>query len=564
MEKRMNTLKNLAVIALVFTCFIACDKDFADIESDIINNENASHFSTGSSLYDVIARTKVLGPVQTNNLPLNALGIYNDPNFGKTTASFVTELESSTIDPSFGENTVLDSVVLTIPYFSTATEISDEGVPTFRIDSLFGDSPIKVSLFENNYFLRDFNPSGDEVNQRQLYYSNRSTGIDNISTAQLEGTPILQVADNPLDFSTTNLSSFLPNPNQIVLKDGDDMNTTLSPALRVKLRPEYWQEKIIDKENQPELSNQNNFNDYFRGIYFKVEELDSNAGNMILLNLASSNANIVLYYTRDNANADADPVQSTYVLNFSSYSANGNNVNGNRVNFIENEFELNDGDSENGDENLFLKGQQGSIAEIDLFGGDDIDDDQTTMNAFETFKNEFAETDDAGMFVRSKKLINEANLVFYVNQDLVDGEEPDRLYLYDATNNKILTDYLFDRANDRLPLFSRINHLGILERDGTTNDGIRYKMRITEHLKNLVRNDSTNVTLGLAVSANVNLENQDPFAETIQRKVLTEDESQANVPVSSIIYPRGTVLYGNNTTNEEKKLYLEIFFTEPN
>ena len=38
------------------------------------------------------------------------------------------------------------------------------------------------------------------------------------------------------------------------------------------------------------------------------------------------------------------------------------------------------------------------------------------------------------------------------------------------------------------------------------------------------------------------------------------------LPVSSILSPQGTVLFGNNTsaTNENKKLYLEIFYTEPN
>jgi len=141
----------------------------------------------------------------------------------------------------------------------------------------------------------------------------------------------------------------------------------------------------------------------------------------------------------------------------------------------------------------------------------------------------------------------------------VNGNEPDRLYLYDATNNSPLVDYDFDNANTTFPRFSRINHLGFLQRESSTDEGVKYKMRITEHLNNLILNDSTNVKLGIGVSANINLENS-----FFQVDVLTSNDDDAKrVPISSVVYPKSTILYGNNTTNEEKKLYLEVFYTEP-
>ncbi len=204
---------------------------------------------------------------------------------------------------------------------------------------------------------------------------------------------------------------------------------------------------------------------------------------------------------------------------------------------------------------MLLKGQQGAIAEISLFNGETADGD----NAFEDFKDFFSERNPDGSFLKSKRLINEANLVFYVNQDLVNGNEPDRLYLYDVTNNRPLVDYDFDNANTTFPRFSRTNHLGLLQRETSTDEGIKYKMRITEHLNNLILNDSTNVKLGIAVSANINLENS-----FFQVDVLTSNDDDAKrVPISSVVYPKSTILYGNNTTNEEKKLYLEVFYTEP-
>ena len=178
------------------------------------------------------------------------------------------------------------------------------------------------------------------------------------------------------------------------------------------------------------------------------------------------------------------------------------------------------------------------------------------MNTFEAWKSDFVETDSEGKFVRAKRIINEANLVFYVDQNLVDGDEPDRLYLYDVDNKQPLDDYFLDISNSGLPSLSKTTHLGPLERvdDEPDGDGIRYKFRITEHINNLLLRDSTNVELGLAVSLNVNMEEI-----VLQRQVQTEDNSEFTVPVSSVFSPRGTVLHGNNTEDPTKKVYLEIY-----
>ena len=538
MKKRKIALRHLALLTVLLCSFIACDKDFANIDSDIINNDNATHFDTNARLFDVIAYTKALDPVQTNALPVNLLGIYKDPgvSYGNSTASLVSQLRGATQNPDFGVEPVIDSVVMTIPYFSTATGINENGITQYELDSIFGLGTIDLSIYESNYFLRDFDPTSSDINKAQSYYSNMSTGSDIISSTQLEGTLLHQILN------------FNPSADQIILTEGQDEELEVlelqSPALRIKFDDNtYWQEKIIDMAGESELSNINNFNNYFRGLYFKVEPT-SIEGKMMLLNMASSSANITIYYTRN-------PFTEGFT--------------GNRVNFLSNNFTLSSGNETTGDENLYLKGGQGSIAEIKLFNGDIIDDDNTVDNAFELFKKEFVETDEDGNFISSKKLINEANLVFYVDQDKVNasGDEPNRIYLYDMKNNTVLEDYKFDNANTVSPEFSKTSHLVPLEREDNeaTGDGIRYKIRITEHINNLLIRDSTNVKLGLAVSANINLE-----GASVQYDLLNSDDND-KVPVSSIVSPRGTVLYGNNITDnadDDKKLYLEIFFTEPN
>ena len=541
MKRIKFALKNVAVLALLIISFVACDKDFATIGSDIIGQNN---FSTNYSNYEVTAYSRKLNPVQTNGLPVHLLGVYKDPVYGLTTATVVSQLSLSQLEPTFGDDVTLDSVVLTIPYFSKTIEINSEGETIYELDSMFGNSKMKLSIFENNYFLRSFDPNS-AFNTPQSYYSNQSTSLTNsISQSLLEGQSITHVPD----FYYPDLNEFEPNNKQILLRDEEgEITDRLAPSLRLKLDNQFWQQKILDKEGEPELSNLNNFQNYFRGLYFKIEDIN-NEGTMMLLNFASQNANITLHYTRAPSVEGGERIEHKFVLNF----------NGNRVNFLSNNlnFPLQDGNSTTGDEKLYLKGGEGSMAVINLFNGD-VNGESTE---FSEFKNKYVITDNEGNFVKPRRLINEANLVFYVDQTLVNGQEPERIYLYDINNGTPLIDYYLDNTNNISPNDSKLNHLGKLERVDNEPDGqgIRYKIQITEHINNILLRDSTNVKLGLVVSGNINLENGfTPF------NVLTNNSSDIinKIPVSSTVSPRGTILYGNNTTNTDKKLKLEIHYT---
>ena len=83
-----------------------------------------------------------------------------------------------------------------------------------------------------------------------------------------------------------------------------------------------------------------------------------------------------------------------------------------------------------------------------------------------------------------------------------------------------------------------------------------YKFRITNHIKNIIKKDSTNVRIGLAVSADVNLESNGI------RYDLLNQTTPDKVPVSSNIYPKATQLEANNNNELSEDVYLEIFYTE--
>ena len=566
MKKNKFALQIISFGLIVLT-FIACDEDFATLESDVINSGVATNFDILSEQHDVITYTKELGPVQTNRLGISTLGLYDDV-YGRTMSSFVTQLSPSTYDPDFGDETEIDSVVLSIPYYSTITDYDEEGNAIYEADSIIpkGDTynSIRLRIFENNYFIRDFDPYA-EFNESQAYYSDKSASSSEMITT-LEGEELVMLPDFQTSYGDGAMNNIITISNDVyVLEEPDteddedtdpQITARLSPRIRVKLDPTFWQNKIIDKEGDPVLSNQNNFADFFRGLYFKAEAVDDN-GSFLILNTGSSNAHITIYYTKLTASTIDDEDErdtSSYVLNFGS----------NKINFLENNFTINNGQPETGDSKIYLKGGEGSIAGITLFNGID---EETGMTNFDKFRNDFVNLED-NEYKSSKRLVNEANLVFYVDRDFLDlanedpDNEPNRLFLYDIDNKTPLIDYYLDATNSTVPSNSKLSHLGILERvdDEPHNKGIKYKLRITEHINNLLIRDSTNVELGLTVSLSVNLE--DSSSALTQSKVQNSDD--LTVPISSILTPRGTILHGNNSDDESKRVYLEIYYTEPN
>ena len=527
--KKINTiLKNTVLSAFILGSLFACDIDFASIDSDVINPDNAKNFSTNVEEYSVIAYNKNVGSVQTNGLTSNLLGYYNDPVYGTSISNFVSQMSPTTFDSSFGENIVLDSVVLTIPFFSRLIETDTDGNSTYELDSIFGDTPIKLSVYKNDYFLRDFDPDS-EFNDPQKYFSNGSTF--------LEGELLYQD------------DQFLPSESQILLTviDPDTnlpiVSNRLAPSVRVKLdiqNDTFWEDLIFNKEGEPELSNQNNFVDYFRGLYLKAGDTNLN-GTMMMLNFTSTDAHITLYYTSDVESTDTDTEttqeEGTFVLNFG----------GNQINLFDNNFiNIPDGDEINGDEKLYLKGGDGSMAIINLFDGDA----EGNSVEFEEFKNNYNENGTI------KRLVNEAYLEFYVDQTTMQGKEPERIFIYDLNNNIPLVHYIFDQSVSETT--TKLDHLVPLKRENDEFDGqgIKYKIRITEHIKNLVIRDSTNVKLGLVVTTNVSSIN------TLD--IQNSDAILSVVPSGSVLSPRGTVLHGNQTTNEDKKVVFKVYYTEPN
>jgi len=540
---------NFFKILLVALIITSCEKDFASFDSGVINSDNAINFSTNSLEYSLTSRSEMVNPVQTNNLPSFLLGSYNHPQFGRSNSSFVGQMVPSEYNHDFGDNVVLDSVVLTIPYYSRGIDTSEEGDITYEIDSVYGDSPIKISVYRNNFFFRTFDPFSD-FDTSQSYFSNGSLSVEEvIDSGQLEGELLFEIDD------------FVPSADQINLTQIDTTGNPyvaqrIAPALRFKLNnpnENFWESNFFENEGNQVLTNEPNFKEFFRGLYIKVES--SSDGSMMLLNFASSNTKLTIHYTSDNTNigdSDTGSVdeietnQHEYVMNFS----------GNLINLFENEtvVDVDLMDQTNGNENIYLRGGEGIISTIDLFSGTTIGDDGEEISEFDLFKDFFYdEISDEPI-----RIINEAYIEFFVNQGFSNNDEPERIYLYNYEQNSALIDYFLDQSVSSLTINAKINHLEPLIRDSLDDDrGIKYKIRITEHLNNLILRDSTNAKLALGVISDV--------ASVQNFKILGDNSESENKSLASgvILSPKGTILHGNLSSDIEKRPRIKIYYTEP-
>ena len=596
--------KKFLIFSLSLFLF-SCTKEFNSIGTEILKDDS---FETKVENIDVYASQKTINPFNTTNLPIYQIGEIRDNIFGSTTSSFITQIKLSQYNPAFGiatqekensgdianitvieENELVKTVYLDIPFFNNRNDrdgdgvidfydvddndvnsdsdgdgVSDsaerangtdplnpdtdgDGIPdgqdddtinpnsgatVYDVDSLLGnfDDAFKLKIQEMDYYLREYDPTNN-FETRQRYYNDNNI-LENFAGQVLFDGEV-QIDKNELVIYRED------DPETTDIDESEEIKERLSPRIRVPLNSEFFQSKLIEKEGSIDLANSDNFNLYFKGIY--VNAYDFSDPLLMILDFDSSEIVINYEYDKYNKNnTDEDLTDDTIDRESKDYKITlfGNKINLIKKDLLSSEIITNINSSNNLSK-IYLKGGEGLMAEIDLFKdsqGNDLLED-----------------------IKSRPwLINEANLTFYVDRETVDLNggliEPFRIYLYDLDSNLPLVDYYIDDTQGPRSSERKTNHGGILEVD-SDQLGIKYKIRISEHVKNIVRKDSTNKKLGLVLSSNIT---------NIFSTELKGGSGLESVPQSSVVNPLGTVLHGPepDQSNYEKRLKLELFYSE--
>ena len=593
---------------LLLLIFISCNKEYNTIGTDILRSDT---FKTNIEYVNVEVKQKKIPPFKSIGLPIYQLGTIKDNIFGDREASFVTQLRLEEINPIFGvtsqekeeagdasniqiikENEIITDAYMDIPFYTNTYDSDGDGVidiydvdpndiysdsdgdglsdivertngtdpldpdtdddgildnvdtdtinpnkgaTVYDVDSLIGnkDATFKIKVQELDYFLSTYDPNNN-FETFLKYYS------DNNIIENFAGTTLF---DGEIEISTEEIVIYKEDdPETDDVDESTEVKERLSPRIRIPIDKEYLQSKIIDKEGNIDLTNQDNFNLYFKGI--TLNAYDFSEPLMLILNYSDASINIVYEYDRYNRNDTPDDTSDDTIdretKNFQL------NLVGNQINLLKNgpySSDVSEALNSNSEDlkRIYLKGGEGIMMEIDLF-------------------KDSSGNDLLGEIKSKGWLINEANLTMYIDNETIDVNggviEPSRLYLYDIESKAPVIDYFIDNSQGQKPNDQKVVHSGLIEVD-EDNKGIKYKIRISEHVKNIIRNDSLNKKLGLVVSSDI--------TNAVNTELKNNNQLEF-IPVSSVINPLGTILYGPNPEpmNNDKRIRLELFYTEIN
>ncbi|BFM42792.1 DUF4270 domain-containing protein [Flavobacterium sp. CFS9] len=534
-------IKKILLVATVVLLY-SCDKDFNAIGDGLIGDD---HFGLESEKYEVLAYNQEVTPIQSNGSVNYGLGIYDNAVFGSSTASFVTQVSLDTYAPTIGDAPEIVSVVLSVPYFNHVKTANSDGSRTFVLDSIYGASngKIKLGVYESGVQMRSSYFDGG-AQFAQLYNTDMDTdtGVDSYINFDKSKKPYVATG-KPLndDPNVAQNEEFFFNASEItdVTTDpatGKETSTKVAPEMRLNLNKAFFLDKIL-KAPAAKLASADVFQEYFRGLYFKVERSGSSPANMALLNFATNGKITIKYKAKTAITTDPDATMEDKTLVIKLTGASASLLKEGKdpayASAIANPNKT------TGDDRLYLKGGQGSLAVLELNGfGAKLDE------------------------IRTKKwLVNEANLVFSIDSDKMTGTyEPKRIYLYNLDDNVPIVDYVNDPTSSSNPLVNKAIYSGIINVDPTTKRGTTYKIRLTNHIRNMIKNATVkNVKLGLVVTGD---------ASTIaSNKLKLKNSVISEVPRASVISPLGTVLFGgtsSTTIPTGKKLQLEVYYTKPN
>jgi hypothetical protein len=391
-------------------------------------------------------------------------------------------------------------------------------------------------VYELTYFLNDLDPNNNFASS-QTYYSNRDYYEEGFVGATLFDNTI------SLNFDELRFNYTEDDPDTPDVDETTQVETRLTPRLRIPLDHRFFQRRLIDLEGTEALSGNASFYQAMRGLIVRADDFSDDL--YLLLNTQNAELKIVYNYDVNNTQGTADDTSDDTIDKAEREFVM--RLGGNQITTLKNPAfdaavlqRIEASKNNEPTDKLFIQSSR-LHAKIRLFS----DENPETNELLEEIRNETL-------------LINEANLVFYIDPETSAPEDllAQRLYLFNHDSGAPLSDYTSDVSASNFGTNSnKQNFGGVLERDASGKP-YRYKFDLTNHISNIIRSDSLNYDLGLVVTANI---------ENPTTVKADEEESLETIqyPLSATLNPLGAVLVGSHpdSTLTDKRVKLEIIYS---
>ena len=307
-------MRRILAAAVLAFALASCEKSTGEIGLDFVDG---SQFAFGTkSEVAMRTHTEAFDSLVTLRPAALLVGSYQDPIFGRPTASFATQVVLSSVGPDFGANPTVDSVFMILPYAGWYGDTT----AAFHIKVQRSDSALTDSV----------------------YYA--------FSTAAAGET----LCD----------TSFVPKAGVKTLRTGTRVGET---SMFLKLNRQKFHEWIVDAStsNPSVLASNAAFLEYFKGL---IVSGGPNNETMYQFNPGDASAKVRIFYTNDSIRADTSTAgldYGVYDLLWTSGVQSFNMITHDRS---QASFDLAAQDTAQGESSVYIQGLGGAVTVLNLDG----------------------------------------------------------------------------------------------------------------------------------------------------------------------------------------------------
>ncbi len=255
----MRYFFGVLLLSLSFILLPSC-KDPEELGLEVLPNADQV-FVLNTDTTTLATQTIVEDSLLSSGVSYQLLGSYSDPVFGRSDASFYSQV-SLGLTPNFGqpgEVLVPDSLVLSLAYAGYYGDTSTAQI---------------IHVYRMN----------ETISTDSVYYTNKVFSLN-----------------APTDDLTNNFPFFLPKPTTSV----SVLSVTQPAQLRIPLSLALA-DSLLALNGQPQVTDNFSWLQYFKGLYVKTDPVTgSGMGSVSYFNLFSSYSKLTLYYHNTTTGADS-------------------------------------------------------------------------------------------------------------------------------------------------------------------------------------------------------------------------------------------------------------------